>query len=154
MVGISTQTGYYTPVAFSLVLGLTGACWLIQVPSQANMETLVYSEPNGIVRGWEPAWADVSETILGGKVRRAVEAVKTLHCRRPSKAGLASTGSNLVRGQPWSFWWIIAQLENSAAARLFSVLISKMAISDAKGRENQLQREVIGWSPERETFSR
>jgi hypothetical protein len=66
---------------------------------------------------------------------------------------LASTGSNLVRGQPWSFWWIIAQLENPAAARLFSVLIAKMAISDAKGRENQLQREVIGWAPERERIS-
>jgi len=41
----------------------------------------VYSGPKGIIRGWVPAWVDVSETILGEKVRRAVDAVKALHKR-------------------------------------------------------------------------
>lgn len=41
----------------------------------------VYSGPKGVIRGWVPAWVDASETILGEKVRRAVDAVKTLHKR-------------------------------------------------------------------------
>jgi hypothetical protein len=39
----------------------------------------VYSGPKGIIRGWVPAWVDASGTILGEKVRRAVDAVKSLH---------------------------------------------------------------------------
>jgi len=41
----------------------------------------VYSGPKGVIRGWAPAWADASETILGEKVRRAVDAVQLLHKR-------------------------------------------------------------------------